>query len=459
VKHRLSAWWYELRSSLWFVPAVMAVAAVILALLMVRLDERLLLDQRAGSSWLFGGGAEGARGVLSAIAGTMITVTATVFSITIVALQLASSQFTPRVLRSFTADRGNQVVLGVFIATFTYALLVLRAVRSAAQDREIFVPSASVTVAIGLTVISLGFLIYYIHHAARSIQASVIIGRAATDTLDLINRLFPSDGDWATIHDASTELPSVDEPVVVQAAHGGYVQGIDHDALIALGDEYQMMLRAEPRLGEYVLPGASLASVWPASVFAGDEDGGRIAVARGHVKERIQAAFTLGLERTLEADVELGFRQLADIGIKALSPGINDPTTAIVCIDRIAEALVCLGQRGQPCEVRTGKDGAVRLVLRGPAFDRLVDVAYRQIRHYGAGDPEVAEHLILTLGRAAALVPRVLRDPMVREARLLMADARDELRRIEDANRVVAAGAWAMADGESPSGAVVIAES
>ncbi len=425
---RLSSWWYDLQDSLWFLPAVMTGTAIALALGMVRLDGYLLLDRRTGTSWLFGGGAEGARGVLSAIAGTMITVTGVVFSITIVALQLASAQFTPRVLRTFTGDRGNQVVLGAFIGTFTYALLVLRSVRSASQDGAIFVPAASVTLAIVLVLVSIGLLIYYIHHAASSIRASVIINRAARDTLGLIDELFPADvGRPAP---PSPPLP-LNPPGLVHASASGYLQRIDQDALFSLAEERAIVVRLEPLVGEFILPGAALASVWP----AGQVDEG--------LTQSIHGTVVLGPERTLQADVELGIRQLADIAIKSLSPGINDPTTATICIDRLSEALVRLAHKGKPEEVRTGKDGTARVVLHGPPFARLVDVAFAQVRHYGAGDAAVAAHLLTTLGRMNALVPRERREPLAQQARLVLQAAREETSIPSDLDRVEQAGAWA----------------
>jgi uncharacterized membrane protein len=408
----------------------MTAAAVALALGTVRLDQALLLDRRAGATWLFGGGAEGARGVLSAIAGTMITVTGVVFSITIVALQLASGQFSPRVLRTFTGDRGNQVVLGAFIGAFTYALLVLRSVRSASEDGARFVPSASVTVAIVLALCSIGLLIYYIHHAASSIRASVVIDRAARDTFGLIDDLFPADVGRPAPSPAFD--PAAAPAAGVRAAAGGYLQTIDEDALFDLAEAGSLTVRPAPRVGEFVLSGAMLADVWPAAAFDADPD----------LADAIRGACVLGSERTLQADVELGFRQLADIAIKALSPGINDPTTATICVDRLAEALVRLADRGRPREVRTGTDGAVRVVLHGPPFDRLVGVAFDQIRHYGAGDATVAAHLATTLGRVAALAPPARRAPLRAQADLVLAGAREQIAIPADLERVERAGAW-----------------
>ncbi|MBA2468951.1 MAG: DUF2254 domain-containing protein, partial [Chloroflexia bacterium] len=174
MRQRFRTWWFDLQYTLWFVPSLMTLTAVVLAFVMLRLDREALAEEEIHRWWFFEAGAEGARGVLSTIAGTMITVATTAFSITIVALQLGSSQFSPRILRGFTRDRGNQLVLGIFIATFAYTVLVLRSIRSESADFEVFVPSASVSLAILLAFAAIGSLIYFFHHAARAIQASVV---------------------------------------------------------------------------------------------------------------------------------------------------------------------------------------------------------------------------------------------------------------------------------------------
>ena len=425
---RLSAWWYGLQDSLWFIPALLTAAALALAEGMVRLDRVLLARRGTAVDWLFGAGTAGAREVLSAIAGTMITVTGVVFSITIVALQLASSQFSPRVLRTFTSDRGNKLVLGVFIGTFTYCLLVLRTVREAPTDGSAFVPAASVTVAIGLALVCIGFLIYYINHAAHSIRASVVIDRAAADTLDLIDKLYPAETGQPAAKQAGP--PPGGPARLVRAERGGYLQAVDAEALFRLAERRALTIQPEPLIGEYVLPGATLASVWPDAALAAP------------VVDGVRGAMGLGPERTLQHDLELGIRQLADIALKALSPGINDPTTATICVDRLAEALVILAKQSRPDEVRTGADGTTRLVLRGPPFERLVGVAFAQIRHYGAADATVMAHLVATLGRVVALVPPVRRGALSREARLAIEGAQGAIALGGDRERIEQAGAW-----------------
>lgn len=190
---RLRLLWTRVRDSLWFLPGVLTLVGAGLAITVTQLEEVGVFDVEILRSWAFGGGVDGARGVLGAIAGGLITVTGVVFSVTIVALQLASSQFTPRVLRNFTADRGNQLVLGVFIGTFTYTLLVLRTIRSADDGEDPFVPRVGVTLAVVLVLVAIGILIFYINHSARSIQVAAILERVAHRTIGDVRRLFPQE--------------------------------------------------------------------------------------------------------------------------------------------------------------------------------------------------------------------------------------------------------------------------
>lgn len=430
MRARVASWWLVMRESLWFVPTICTLLVVLLAVVLVRLDHTLRFDQRDDLPWwLFGGGPEGTRAVLAAIAGTTITVTGVVFSITVVALQLASSQFSPLVLRSFRADRGNQIVLGFFIATFTYALLVLRSVLSPQQERAGFTPVIATTGAIGLVLVSVGLLIYFIHHAARSVQASTIIERASNDTLALIHHLYPED-----IGDPGEDSPFPALPLspaaVVLAKRGGYFQAVDGDTLFDLSEEQTLTVQVERLPGDFVLPGSILASVWPKTSM--DKE----------LEDKVRAAFVIGPERTLQSDVELGIRQIADIALKALSPGINDPTTAMLCIDRLSEALVYLGQRERPWPLRTGGDGTVRVALRGPSFAHLVDVAFAQIRQYGARDSTLAAHLVANLGEIAAMVPPERRAHLARHACLVVESSRAELAIQADVERVEQAASW-----------------
>ena len=423
------AWWRRIRDSLWFVPGLITVAAVGLAAALVELDATIQAGRPADYYLAFGGGAEGARGVLSAIATSTVTVTGVVFSITIVALQLASSQYSPRVLRNFSNDRINQTVLGVFIATFTYSLLVLRTVR-AGEGEQLFVPSISIGVAIALALLSVGCLIFYIHHVARSIRAAVIIDRAAQDTRVVIDRLFPEARGELDPAGHEVDLPEM-QPVVITAPRSGYLQIVDGDALFHLAEQERLTLRVEPSTGAFVFAGEAIASLW--SPIA---DGDQLA----SLSQRVRAAFVFGPEPTLEGDVEFGFRQIADIAIKVLSPAMNDPTTAVICINRLAELLVRLGNRRLSTEARRSEDGRLRLVTPKPQFQRAVDLSFDQICHYGSGDPVVAVHLLQTLGRIAGLVPPDRRGPLARQIWSVLYAAKEAITEPADRDRVQRAG-------------------
>jgi uncharacterized membrane protein len=420
---RIALLWAGIRDSLWFVPALCTATAVVLALVVVRFDRGW-----RPSGWmtgmLFSGGAEGARGVLSAVVGSLITVTGVIFSVTIVALQLASSQFTPRVLRGFMADRANQVVLGIFIGTFTYAIMVLRSVTSEEDARPAFVPEAGVTVAIVLVLVSIGALIYFIDHAARSIQASVILAREAEHTLHRVERLFPRQ-----IGSPEGDAPVVRPPSapagIVLAERGGYLLAVHADSLFDLAESRRLTVRMEPPIGGFVLVGEPLASVWPRTAL--DDT----------VIDAVRDAFVLGDERTPEQDAELGIIVIADMAVRALSPGINDPTTASLCIDRLAEILARLGTAADPVRSRVSDSGDIRLLARQTTFARAVGLAFDQIRHFGAANPTIAKKLLDTLGRLGMLVTSERREVLVEQLEMTLAQAQlgqmipGDLRRVE----------------------------
>lgn len=433
---RLGALWNEVRDSLWFLPAVLTLGGVVLAVLMVELDARDVLPDRTEPVWLYTGSSSGARGVLTAIASGIITVTGVVFSVTIVALQLASTQYTPRVLRNFAADRPSQIVLGVFIGTFTYALLVLRVVRGeepvALEDAEFFVPHLSIVVALVLTLLSIGCLIFFINHLARSIQASVILDRVTAETLTTMRRLVPERVGAPSDDDPAAATPRA-QATVVTSRESGYVQAIDPDALSGLLRRDALTIRLDREVGEFVLPGAGLATVWPATVA---DDG---AVARA-----IRGAYVLGPERTQYMDVEHGVIELVDIAVKALSPSINDPTTAVLCVDRLAEVLLALARHAPPGRVRRSEDHGGVLILPSTEFERMTDTALDPIRHFGAGNPRFTMSLLDRLAELGKLLPEQAQRPVARQVAATLREARRRIDEPADVQRVEAAGARAL---------------
>jgi uncharacterized membrane protein len=417
--------WARIRDSLWFIPAIAVTSASLLAIGAVAIPTPDTGSDLA-DRWLFGGGAEGARGVLSAIAGGLITVTGTVFSVTIVALQLASSQFTPRVLRSFMADRVNQVVLGVFIGTFTYTLLVLRTIRSDNDETELFVPHVAVTVALALLLVSVAALIIYINHAAQSVRVSVILHRETQRTLSQVQRLFPSDvGQPATPSGPDHQHSGLTDgdPAIVHAVTAGYLQAVDAEPLWQLEEAMphaRVVIRLELHVGAFAFPGKPVASVWPA--HAADD----------RVMSAIHDCLLLGAERTPEQDVEFGLIELADIGVKALSTGLNDPTTALHSIDRLTQVLAAMAAHRQTSAVRSAPHGRIRLVVRDTTMERAVGVAFDQIRHYGAGTPAVAKRLLEALHDLMPVVTAEARPALVAQAAAVHREARRQINEPSD---------------------------
>ena len=420
--------WETVRDSLWFLPTALTVAAAVLAPAMVVVDERWLSPEQVGDYWwIFGGSPEGARGVLVAIAGSLITVTGVVFSITIVALQLASSQFTPRVLQNFTADRGNQLVLGVFVGTFTYTLLLLRTVRSPVDDTTSgFVPAAGVTLAVVLSLLSIGCLIYYIHHVSTWIEASTIVDRVTEETLGVIRRRFPArddeegegsaaetDASEETAEEAAAERAPDGPAAEVMSRRSGYVQHVQLHRLVELAERAGLVIRIEAAVGDFVLRDQPLVSLWPPDSAAEE------------TVDDIRHTFSFGHRRTLPNDAELGLIQLSDIAVKALSPGINDPTTAMMALDRTAELVVALGRRRR-IESMSGEDGTLRLLVPTLHFERVVDVAFSQVRRYGGHDAALVLHLV-------ALVRQIARQVAPSERRVLadLLTALDEQARLD----------------------------
>lgn len=375
--HRLRNFWEDLRSSLWFIPTLLVAGAVVLAVGLIEVDSPSNCG-RLAERWprLFGAGAEGSRGLLSAIASSMITVAGVTFSITVVALALASSQYTSRILRNFMRDRANQAVLGVFVGVFAYCLVVLRTIRGG--EEGVFVPSLAVLVAVPLAFVAIGFLIYFIHHVAASIQASSIIEAVAGETLQAVDRLFP-----AEVGEAAVErVDNGDGPDLaaqpwgtIPARKTGYIQGVDADALFEVARERGTVLRMERGIGEFVIEASPLASV---AGKESDEESVR----------KLNAAYTVGPHRTVQQDAAYGIRQIVDVALKALSPGINDTTTAINCVDFLGAILARLATRSIETPYRSD-GGQLRVITRGPTFPGLLAEAFDQIRQNAEGNVAV----------------------------------------------------------------------
>ena len=411
---RLAHFWESLRTSLWFIPALMTAGAVGLSLVSVHFD-RLEKIRWAGLVWA--GSSEGARQVLSTIAGSMITVAGVAFSITIVALTLASTQFGPRLLRNFMRDVGNQVVLGTFVSTFVYCLLVLRTVRGGEGGGE-FVPHLSVTIGVVLALTSLGVLIYFIHHVANMIQADSLIAAVFRELQATIDPMFPEElGEDEAPEDAPEAPAKIElEGVLVKSARSGYVQTVDDRELMAIASTEDLVLKLLRVPGRFVTEGEALVRAWPPDRL-GDK-----------TRSRIREAFILGRRRTPTQDPEYAVHQLVEIGVRALSPGINDPFTAMTCLDWLGAALSELARRQIPSRYRYDDRRRLRVIADVTNFPDMANAAFNQIRQYGRNSVSVLLYLLDTLAAVAEHVHRAEDRACLREhADKAMEDAREAL--------------------------------
>jgi uncharacterized membrane protein len=395
----------RLRTSLWFVPTLFAVGAVLLAVGLLDLDHGL-----AGSApnilFAFGGTAAGARSVLSTIAQSMLTFTGLVFSITMLVLQLASSQLSPRVTRTFLRDRANQVVLGLFVATFVFTLVVLREVRTPVEDGAGFVPAVSVWVAFTLLLASVGAFIYYIDHMAHAIRASTVIASIWRETAGAIDRQIPTGG--AGDGDPTEPAPDHvrgDGHLVLKAPSAGYLVALDEGAISSAAGRDGRIVELLPTIGEFLPEGGPLARL------TGDWN--------REAADEVTHAIAIGQERTLEGDVAFGFRQLVDIAVRALSPGINDPTTAVQALDRIHDLLRRLVRRRFPAEAETGRGGS--LIVPRPTWRDFVRLALDEIRIAGEGQLQVARRLDAVIADLLEAAPVERMSPLLAQRAALEA--------------------------------------
>lgn len=382
------------RSRLWPVPALGVVIAIVAGVAIPELDSALDAHMpRPLSAYLFGGGADAAREVLAAIATSLITVTSLTFSLTVVTLQLASSQYTPRLLRTFAADRFVQRTLAVFLGTFVYALTVLRTVRSDDAGAE-FVPQIAVTVAYLLAMASVLALVLFLGHLVRQIRIETMLRHVSSDIEDTADRMLDLLDDTPDHH--FTPSPP-GEAAVITARSSGFLVEVDEQKLLAAAVDADAVVWIDRAVGSDIVAGVPVALCWSA-----DAAGVPLPEARlSRLRERVPAALRIGIERTATQDIGYGLRQITDVVIRALSPGINDPTTAVHGLNSCSATLCKLARYRLGHRHLRDDDDALRVVIARPDWPDLLDLVCGQPQRYGANDPEVMGRLLSLLREVA----------------------------------------------------------
>lgn len=407
---RVTVFWERLNSSFWFVPAAMALMAVTLSFVLIEVDTLLDVGHADNPSALLTFGPEGARTMLSVIASSMITVASLIFSITMLSLQLASSQFGPRTLGNFMRDRSNQIVLGTFIATFLYCLFVLRSVRG--TEGSSFVPHLAVGFAVLMAAASVAVLLYFIHHIATSIRVETLLEKLAIEGCAAVDQVFPERLGHGPADKAAGQTLPYDfeaDSSLIPADSDGYVQYIGADVLMRLATKNDLVLRVMARPGDFVTEGACVIAAYPKASVS-DE-----------IAEDLRDAVVTGRDRTPYQDLEFAIHRIVELAQRSLSPGINDPTTALYCIDRLGQVLGRVADREIPSPMRLDQSGQLRVLTE--VFDPG-DVASRTfaaIARYGMSDADVVTRLAETLAKLEASFPLA--------ARVAVVELRDELLR------------------------------
>jgi uncharacterized membrane protein len=411
----------SLRTTLWLIPSLLVVAAAVLFSITYSLDRAADNGVFTLPSWVNTGSADAARTILTTIAAAVITVVGVVFSITILALTLASTQFGPRMLRNFISDRGTQLTLGTFVGTFVFCVLALGSV--AEDPSGPFVPHLSVTVALALLLVDLGVLIYFIHHVAKSIQLTEVVHRIAGDLDRAIDDLHARSRSGA---DAGRQ-PSTDElhaletdAAEVPAERSGYLQAFGYADLVQTATANEAVVRLEHRPGHFAVRGRPLAVVWPRSAAAAVA----LTLERSHV---------VGPHRTLQQDLQFAIDQLVEIALRALSPAVNDTFTALTCIDWLGDGLCKITSVGLPDGLHHDADGNVRVIEARLSYERVVNRAFDKVRQAGRGMPAINIRQLDSLAKIAEYTSTDdQRSVLARQAEMILRSAQEAVPEPED---------------------------
>lgn len=376
---RLAQMMGRLRTSLWAAPTLGVTIAIGAAVALLRIDDGF--EQERHAWFLFDGGPESARELLSTITSAMLTFTVLVFSITILVLQLASNQFSPRVIRTFLREPVTKWAMSMFVGTFVYSMIVLSQVRTGDPS---FVPAAATWFALVMVLASVAVFIRYIDRMAHSTRAITVITKLAAETRTAIDRMFPGEVAAEPPGDAAMPEGGPDQVLTYPDAPGVF-SFVDSDHLLALAVERDAVIEIVPRVGDFLPTGATVFRVW-----------GRIDDPDACI-----AALGIEIERTIEQDPAFGFRQLVDIALRALSPGINDPTTAVQALDHLHDLARRLTLRPFPARTRADDAGDLRLIAPRPDYEDFIRLAFEEIASYGAGSVQVRRRLRAILADCA----------------------------------------------------------
>jgi len=384
---RLLFFWNELKATFWFIPIIIIFMSVILAISLVYIDGIISFPQTGPGRFFLVNSADSARSILSTISGAMIGVAGTVFSVTLVALTLASSQLGPRLIKNFMYIRLNQIVLGSYISTYLYCLIILNTIKE--NHTQTFIPSLSILVAIIAAIVNIILLIVFIHKIAVSIQTDKVISDISAFISRQVTFLFPekmgnepyTEMDFP-VDSIKSEYPKV---ISVKCPKSGYLQYVNSEALLTLITNHNSMFDLNYRPGDYLVEKMEIGKL-----YTHGDTGEDLAV-------KTHSLFVIGSIKTSQQDLEFSIHQMVEIAVRALSPGVNDPYSAIACIDNLTAAICYLAQVKFPSKYRVDDRNQLRVIADTIDFEGVLDAAFNQIRQFSAGSTSVIIRLMEVL--------------------------------------------------------------
>jgi uncharacterized membrane protein len=386
VLERIKYIWDELRGSFWFIPVIMIIVFSAAAIFFINLDNRFDLSDQDIYNYIFSAGVESARSMLTIIAGAMIGIAGTVFSITLVALTLASNQLGSRLLRNFMYDRLNQVVLGTYVSTFVYCLIVINTITD--QDDTKFVPAISIFVGLLAAIAAIILLIVFIHHIAMSIQSDRVISEISISLSKHLTNLFPlqvGEDEPEKDEDEDKIRAGYRYSEKIKSQKAGYLQSVNGPGLIKLALKHDLLIIFKFRPGKFIIKDVVICEVFYNQ--KSDTD----------FTESINKQIITGKSRTSFQDFEFSIHQMVEIASKALSPGVNDPFTAISCIDNLTSVMCHLSRARFPSSYRYDSDGKLRVIASTHNYKGFLDASFNQIRQFGSSSPSVMIRLTESL--------------------------------------------------------------
>lgn len=425
---RILYFWGELKSTFWFIPVLIMIFFIALALVLIYVDSIVDYDTGPVTQYFLTANPDSARRIVSIISAAMIGVAGTVFSITLVALSLASSQFGPRLLKNYMYDRLNQVVLGTYVSTFIYCLIVLNSIRGV--EKFTFIPSISVLVAIAVALANIILLLVFIHHIAVGIQADKVISGVYKELDSSLKALFEEEKEKGEDQNGTEDEQKIKERLPYKKRlivhKGGYIQLIDYDKFINVASEFDGIVEIYHRPGSYLVDGQEMGIF-----YAGNP-------LEQETLDKCKSFYVMGSVRTRYQDAEYAIHQMVEIASRALSPGINDPYTAITCIDKLTSGICYLTGAKFPSRYRYDDKGNLRVMVKVLSFEGIVDASLNQIRQYGKSMPAVMVRLMESLATINNFARDENQKAVVRNhARLVMNMAEKSFDEPDDINDLV----------------------